>query len=179
MPKLQRGEWPAQAAWPRGGDRFRVSSTGPGGPVRTPHSPPLPEPLCPAVPPPLLTCPLLTCSPTRRPAATPWWTAPSAPTGLRSLVGSSGGDSHTTAAGQGEGVCQAPALCATPPRIGAQPRGAEEAGGGGQALLRALGSMVGGPDRGKEGGRVLSYHLYPNVGGEGLLSLVLGVQTQV
>ena len=35
-----------------------------------------------------------------------------------------------------------------------------------------------GADRGKEGGRVASHHFYPDVGGEGLLSLILGVQNR-
>lgn len=48
----------------------------------------------------VLLAPLLTCSPARRPAATPWWTAPLAPTGLHSLAGPSAGDNRTTAAGR-------------------------------------------------------------------------------
>lgn len=67
-----------------------------------------PEPPCSAGPRPCVLCPphpclrpLLTCSPARYPAATPWWMAPSAPTGLRSLADPSAGDSRTTAAGGG------------------------------------------------------------------------------
>lgn len=107
-----------QRTWDgRDGARRGVGSAGPALPSVAPapasiswsvpsaHRALSPEPPCtgpyPCVllsPPPLLAS-LLTCSPARHPAATPWWTAPSAPIGLRSLVGPSAGDNHTTAAG--------------------------------------------------------------------------------
>lgn len=137
--------------------------------------------MCPFVPASPLPAPLLTCSPARHPAATPWWTAPLAPTGLRSLVGPSAGDNHTTAAG-GVGL-PGPALCRvtptpTPRNRSLAPGGRKRRGGGGgrQAALRALGPEVGGPNR--KGLQVASYHLYPDIGGEGLLSLILGVQNR-
>lgn len=68
-------------------------------------------PLCPLSPPPCLHA-VLTCSPARRQAATPWQTVPSGSTGLRSRLGPSAGGSHTTAAGEGGG--QAPAAPSHP-----------------------------------------------------------------
>lgn len=161
--------------WPRGwpfapalSSSLRSCRTSNLHPVTSfPQTLPCPARPCPCV---LLSphpcpCPLLTCSPARHLAATPWWTAPSAPTGLRSLVGPSEGGSHTTAAGrEGPGPC---CLLYHTPGAEAQPRGHRRGG--------TLGPCGGGPDRGKEGDRVISYHLYPNVGGKGLLSLILGV----
>lgn len=96
---------------------------------------------------------LLTCSPARCPAAIPWWTAPAAPTGPRSLVDPSADGSHTTAAGAWEWLWG----------LGSQ---STLGVGKGQAWLRPRPEQVAGA----------SYHLNPDVSGECLLSLVLGVQ---
>lgn len=143
------------------------------GPAAPPFTPLFSESPCPARPcaraplsPNPRLRPLLTCSPARCPAATPWRTAPSAPTGPRSLVGPSEDDSHTTAAGRGG--YQAPAL-----RSPAQRGRKGQAEGAGRSKGPGA-PWWGGADRGKESGGGVSYHLYPDVGGEGLLSLVLG-----
>lgn len=47
-----------------------------------------------------------------------------------------------------------------------------------QAAPRTWGPVLVGLTEGKRV-TVISYHLYPNIGGEGLLSLILGVQTRV
>lgn len=94
-------------------------------------------------PPQPLLASLLTCFPARHPASTPWWTAPSAPRGLRSLAGPSAGDSHTTAAG-GVGlpgpVLRQVTLCSPQEWCSAQVGQRRQGGNGGrQVALRALG----------------------------------------
>lgn len=83
--------------------------------------------------------PLLTCSPARHLAATPWWTAPSAPTGLRSPAGPSEGDSRTTAAGRG-GFARPYCLLCDTPRNRSPAQRAQKRQGGEEGSSEGLGA---------------------------------------
>lgn len=80
---------------------------------------------------PFVSCPspLLTCSPTRYLASRPWWMAPSVSTGLRSLVGPSAGDNHTTAMDE-EAIAEPVPGATQGWRMAGQPRGPKRLGGG-------------------------------------------------